>query len=255
MVISASSLSDKCREMFDRYPIAASSTDSTGAVRSMVLIVRGRDGPRFFVLSQDLRAGVPRYSLRPRRSADTVHIGANGCAPVPEEVVQVLTRGVPIPQDGSLFGWQREGAVAALVPIYTAFTPASPDPLYAVMPRVGTPDTQWPPFTDERPFGQWFWEYYRGDELISLDFLIADTSDTVFWARTKTILGSDYFAIAQDVKTPGCTLQHGVYTYFQALQAGYRMPPLWDLLADSSKTDLAPRFQECALDEASPRDG
>ena len=67
-------------------------------------------------------------------------IGVNGSAPVPDEVAVVLTRGVPIPQDGSLFGWRREGAVAALIPIYTAFMPASPDPLYVVMPRVGVPE-------------------------------------------------------------------------------------------------------------------
>lgn len=255
-MISASSLSEKCHELFERYPVAASADDSSGATRTLMIMLRGTHEPRFFVLSSDLREASPRYSLRLRRSSHTVDIGANGCAPVPDEVVQVLTRGVPIPQDGSLFGWRREGVVAALVPVYTSFMPASPDPLYAVMPRAGTPEGQWPPFTDERPFGHWFWEHYRAEELISLGCLIADTPDTVFWVSTKTILGSDYCAVAQDVKSPGgCTLQRGVYVPFEAMLAGSRLPSLSDLLADGTKTDVAPRFQESACDAGSALDG
>lgn len=254
-MISAGSLSEKCHELFERYPVAASTDDGSGATRTMMIMLRGTEGPRFFVLSHDLREGSSRYSLRPRRSPRTVDIGANGRAPIPDEVVQVLTRGVPIPQDGSLFGWRCEGVVAALVPVYTAFMPASPDPVYAVMPRVGTPEAQWPPFTDERPFGQWFWEHYRAEELISLDCLIEDIPDTVFWVSTKTILGSDYCAVAQDVKSPGgCTLQRGVYVPSGAMLAGNRFPQLSDLLADTTKTDLAPRFQESACDTGSARD-
>jgi hypothetical protein len=254
-MISASSLSEKCRELFDRYPVAASPDDSSGATHTMMIMLRGADGPRFFVLSSDLREAPPRYSLRPRRSADSLDICANDRAPIPDEVVQVLTRGVPIPQDGSLFGWRHEGIVVALVPVYTAFTAEAPDPLYAVMPRVGTPKAQWPPFMDDRPFGQWFWEHYRADELISLDCVIAETSDTVFWVSTKTILGSDYCVVDQDVKGPGgSTFQRGVYVPSEAILAGSRLPPLSDLLADGSKTDLAPRFQEWASDDASQQD-
>jgi hypothetical protein len=246
-MISASSLPEKCHDLFDRYPVAASAGDNGGAIRTMMIMLRGTDGPRFFALSSDLREASARYSLRPRRSARTVDIGASACAPVPDEVAAVLTRGVPIPQDGSLFGWRHEGVVAALIPVYTAFVPASPDPLYAVMPRVGTPKGQWPPFTDERPFGHWFWEHYRAEELISLDRLVADTPETIFWVSTKTVLGSDYCAVVQDVKSSGaCTLQRGVYVPFQAISHGSPLPPLSDLLADKTKTDLASRFQESA---------
>jgi hypothetical protein len=254
-VITASSLSEKCHELFDRYPIVASA-DGSSALCAMMIMLRGVDDPRFFVLSQDLREGDPRYSLRPRGSTDAVDIGANDSAPLPEEVVQVLTRGVPIPNDGSLFGWGYAGAVTALVPVYTEAMPASPDPMYAVMPRVGTSKGQWPPFTDERPFGHWFWEHYQAEELVSLDRLIADSPDTVFWVSTKTVLGSDYCAVAQDVKsTGGCTLQRGVYIPVEAMLTGRRLPPLSDLLADRTKTDLAPRFRESACEGVSPPDG
>lgn len=227
-----------------------------GTLRAMMIMLRGAGGPRFFVLSQDLREGSPRYSLRPRRSTHVVDIGANGSTPVTDEVVQVLTHGVPIPHDGSLFGWRYADAVTALVPVYTEVMAASPDPMYAVMPRVGTPKAQWPPFADERPFGHWFWEHYQAEELVSLDRLIADSPDTVFWVSTETVLGSDYCAVARDVKgTRGCTLQRGVYMPFEAMLTGRRLPPLSDLLADSTKTDLAPRFRESACGAASPPDG
>ena len=109
------------------------------------------------------------------------------------------------------------------------------------MPRVGTPEGQWPAFTDERPFGHWFWEHYRAEELISLDCLIADTPETVFWVSTKTVLGSDYCAVAQDAKCPGgCTLRRGVYVPFQAISPGSRLPPLSDLLADQHQDRSGP---------------
>ena len=110
-MISASSLSEKCHELFERYPVAASADDSSGATRTLMIMLRGTHEPRFFVLSSDLREASPRYSLRLRRSSHTVDIGANGCAPVPDEVVQVLTRGVPIPRMGPCSGG---GAKASL---------------------------------------------------------------------------------------------------------------------------------------------
>ena len=76
-------------------------------------------------------------------------------------VVNALTSGVPLPQDGSLFGWTHGGAVTALVAVYTQYTPTSPVPVWTIMPLAGVPEPQWPPFTDERLFGPWFWEHFR----------------------------------------------------------------------------------------------
>ena len=143
-----------------------------------------------------------------------------------------------------MFGWGRDGAVTSLIPVYTRFGPTPAAPYYAVMPRAEDPKAQWPPFTDERPFGRWFWEHYRAEEIISLDCLIAETPDTVFWANTKMLLGWDSCAIARNVKAPGgYTLRRGVYVYHQALQACRPVPPLRILLADGAKSDLAPRFR------------
>jgi hypothetical protein len=241
---SGSSLWEMCHDRFARYRIATKTADRSGTVRTMILMLRRDDGPQFFVLSQDCRDDRPRYSLRVRRSSDSVDIEAKSSAGIPDAVVEAVSHGVPIPRDGSLFGWRSQGTVATLVPVYTAFRPQSPDPFCAVMPRVGTEEARWPPFTDERPFGPWFWQHYAMEEIISLDSLIAETPGTVFWADTKPILGSHCCAIARDIKSPGgCTLQRGVYAYFRALRTGEPVPSLGALLASSNKTDLAPRFQ------------
>ncbi len=61
---------------------------------------------------------------------------------------------------------------------------------------------------------------------------------------TEAILGSGCCAVARDIKSPdGHTLRCGRYVYYQALQAAKPVPSLEVLLADTGKTDLAPRFR------------
>lgn len=255
-MIRTSSLPEACHELFAQYPLAARTANRSGTVRTMVLMLRDSDDARYFVLSHDRRQGKPFYSLRPRRTTDTVDIGADGGAMVPDVVVNAVIRGVPIPRDGSLFGWRRGDAVTALIPFYTTSTPASPDPFWVVMPRTGTLEAQWPPFTDERLFGRWFWEHYQAGKITSVGCLIAGTPDTVFWANTKVILGSDCCAVERDIKSPeGYTLRRGIYVYYQALRAGKPVPSLRVLLADTGKTDLAPRFRRFANSDGRPQGG
>lgn len=98
--------------------------------------------------------------------------------------------------------------------------------------------------TDECLFGDWFWEHYRAGNLVCLGGLIAETPDTVFWVDTRAILGSGCCAVARDITSPdGYTLRRGRYVYHQALRADKPMPSLGELLADTEKIDLAPRFQ------------
>jgi hypothetical protein len=210
----------------------------------MLLMLPDGDGARFFVLTHDRREGMPLYSLRQRGASETVDIEANGDAAVPDVVVNAVTRSVPIPRDGSLFGWRYGDAVAALVPVYTTSTPTSPDPFCAVMPRVGVPEVQWPPFTEERLLGPWFWAHYWARRIISVVGLIAETPATVFWANTKASLGTQCCVVAQDIESgEEYTLRRGIYVYYKALRAGTPVPSLTVLLADSGKIDLAPRFR------------
>lgn len=239
---------EACRGLFARYPVAIIAADRGGTSRTMVLMLRDGDDIRLFILSHETRQDRPPYSLRRWRTTECVDIaGDHDATAASDSVRTVLTHGIPIPRDRSLFGWRQDDYITALVPVYTTFTPRYPEPAWAVMPRVGTLESQWPPFTDEHLFGPWFWEYYLAGDLVSVDRLIAEVPDTVFWMDTNAMLGSDSCVVAHDIKGPeGFMLESGRYVYHQALRAGTPVPPLRVLLADSGKTDLAPRFRRAA---------
>jgi hypothetical protein len=247
-MIHAGSVAEACRELFARYPVAIIPADPGETSRDLLLLLREDDDTALFVLSHERREDRPPYSLRRWRTTESVDIaGDEDAATAPDTVMTVLNCGIPIPRDRSLFGWRQHDRVTALVPVYTTFTPRYPEPFWAVMPRVGTPAAQWPPFIGEQLFGSWFWEHYRAGDLVSVDSLIAGVPGAIFWTDTKAILGSDSCAVAHDIKSPdGFTLERGRYVYYRALQAGKPVPSMTMLLADASKTDLAPRFRRAA---------
>jgi hypothetical protein len=238
------SLYDACHELFTCYPLAVRAVNHSGTICSMVLMLRDGDDSEFFVLSRSCDEGEPSYSIFPWRAEGIVDIKPDDSASVPELFASAVMSGIPIPRHGSLWGWTCGDAVTALVVIYAKYSVALPQPSWSVMPLTGVQEAQWPPFTRERLFGRWFWEHYRAGSIIYLGGLIAGTPNTIFWADTKAILGSDCCVVTRDVRSPeGPTLRRGRYVYYLALQAGKPVPPLEVLLTDSSRTDLASRFQ------------
>jgi hypothetical protein len=253
-MMHTTSLAEACYTLFARYPPAVRTATASGSVRSMLLVLSDGDGTRFFVLTHDRRDGRSLYSLRQRGTRETVEIAADADATMPDVAVNVVTRGVPIPRDGSLFGWRCGDAVTALIPVYTKSTPTSPDPFCAVMPRAGVPEVQWPPFTEERLPGHWFWEHYWGRRIVSVGSLLAETPATVFWANTKATLGTNCCLVAQDLESSeGYTLRRGIYVYYEELRAGTPVPSLTVLLADTSKVDLAARFRRFVDNDGRPK--
>lgn len=240
---NASSLYLKCNQLFAGYPLASRAVTQTGDIHSMVLMLREGHDASFFVLLGDCSAERPSYSLRQWLARDVVKIEADGDIAVPAMFANALTSSIPIPRHGSLFGWRNEEDVTALIAVYAKYAEASPEPGWSVMPQAGVPRAKWPPFTHEHFFGPWFWEYYWVARVVSLGQLIARNPDTVFWADTEAILGSGSCVVARDIRDlDGYTLPRGCYVHHQALEAGKPVPILQVLLADTGKTDLAPRF-------------
>ena len=232
-----------CGYLFDAYPLAVNAVNHVPAMHSMVLMLPDGDDARFFVLVRIHGEGEPAYALSSWRAVNAVEIAADG-GEVPDLAADVVTRGVPIPRDGSLFGWTRGEPVTALIVVYTGYAPDRPTPTWSVMPLAGTPETQWPPFAREHLFGCWFWDHYRTGTIIELGDAIAATAGTVFWVDTYAALGSDCCVVAHELKIPeGHILRHGAYMDSAILRAGAAVPALAELLADAGKTDLAPRFQ------------
>ena len=232
-----------CRNLFNEYPLAVSAANHVPTIHSIVLMLGDDDDVRFFVLVRNNGTGGPTYTLCPWRGDGIVSITADGDG-VPDPAAEAVMRGVPLPQDGSMFGWTCQEIVTALIVVFARYTPETPVPAWSVMPLAGIPKAQWPPFTCEHLFGHWFWEHYQAGDIVSLDGFIAETPETFFWVDTQAILGSDCCVVARDIKTPeGRILRRGKYLTAAALQPGAAVPSLTELLADTSKIDLAPRFQ------------
>lgn len=247
-MIQASSLYQLCCEIFVDYPLAVDSCDDE--FRSMVLMVLEGDNARFFILSCDSSESTPCFSLRPWRARGTVRIDANDSR-FPDTAVRAVRCGIPIPRDGSLFGCKAGGAITAMITVYAGDSPESLQPSWAVMPLVGVPEVQWPPFAGEHFLGRWFWEHYHSQTIVSLDTLIGMVPDTVFWVDTKAVLGWDTGVVARDIKShDGYTLRQGRYVYHQALRMRKSVPTLDSLLASGDKIDLAFRFQPCVPSES-----
>jgi len=171
-----------------------------------------------------------------------VRIGADNDYGVPDSFSDVITSGVPIPPDGSLFGWHEAGVITALVAIYAEYTPGGQEPCWSLMPRAEIPAAEWPPFAGESLFGPWFWHYYHARDLVSLDGLIAATPGTVFWADTEATLGSGCCVVARDVEGDGFKLPRGRYLHHAVLGSAAPVPSLDALLAGAATADLSPRF-------------
>jgi hypothetical protein len=238
-----SRLYQACYDLFDAYPLAVVAVEEVPTMHSMVLMLADGDDVSFFVLLRDCEDGSPAYTLIPWDADGQVAIGPDG-GDVPDLAANAVRRGVPIPRDGSLFGWIHGEPVTPLIVVYTRYTPDRPTPTWSVLPLAGTPQADWPSFTDERLFGHWFWDHYRAGNIVDLGELIAATAGTVFWVDTYAALGSDCCVVAGDVKTPdGHILRRGTYVGSAALRADMVVPALAELLADAGKTDLAPRFR------------
>jgi hypothetical protein len=241
-MLTTSSLYEQCTELFASYLPTTGTADVGDLACAMVLMLRDRYDVTFFVLARDHSGGHPGYTLRPWLDRETVRIDAATGVGGPDPCAEVIRSGVPIPPDGSLFGWREADVVTALVAIYAEYTLGGQEPCWSVMPLAERPAARWPPFTAEHVFGPWFWEYYHAGRLVSLDRLIAATPGTVFWADTEATIGSGCCIVARDVEGEGFTLPRGRYVHHSVLTSAAPVPPLDALLAGTGTTDLSPRF-------------
>jgi hypothetical protein len=237
-------LDEVCTGLFAGYPSAITTfRHGNEIIQSLVLMVLDGQDISFFTLSRH----PDRPSLTSWGDSNARNVDSDGYPNDSEDIADILTRGIPLPRHGSLFGWASDGCISALTAFYANPAPPCKPPSWTVMPLVGTPETRWPPFTNEPVFGRWFWQYYKAGKVINLGRLISETPCTVFWAATKGILGSDCCVVAHDIESPeGLTLPRGRYVYSEALQEGKTAPSLDTLLADDRKVDLSSRFQRSA---------
>lgn len=248
------SLYDQCGDLFADYALAVQPVNRSGTIDSMVLMLRDGTNDGYFALTRDCVGDSAVYLIWSWPDGTVTEIGATGTSAIADAAASAITRGVPVPRDGSLFGWAPPGSgtITALLVIYAEYTPATPEPGWAVMPLAGAAEAQWPTFADEPLFGNWTWDSPEGT-LIPLDETVALSPGTVFWVDAKPILGSDCCVVARDLSGSGnWVLPRGRYAYYQVLRSGSPVPPLARLLADPGKIDLAARFQQMLRGDADP---
>jgi hypothetical protein len=241
MITDSATLQAACSELFACHPQAARPLNNSGTSRSIVLLQAESGNARFFILiSQDDGEG-PFFSIRRWCIGGAVDLD-DETAPVPGWAVNAVTHGVPLPRDGSLYGWADRGRITAMVAFSTQYTPEVPEPSWSLMPDADLGEENWPPFADERLVGPWLWEHFQAGHLVDLASLVASSENAVFWVDTAEAIGSGSIAVAHDLASPdGWTFPRGRYVYCQHRDGA---PSLDDLLADPGKTDLAPRFRE-----------
>src|SRR5215471_17103347 len=125
-----------CRYLFNEYPLAVSGVDHIPAMHTMVLMLCDGEQVRFFVLMRIRSRSRTDYTLSPWRATGAVEIAADG-GEVPELVANVVEQGIPVPRDGSLFGWAYQEIVTALIVIYARYRSGRSCRLWARRSRSG----------------------------------------------------------------------------------------------------------------------
>lgn len=244
-------LYERCEELFIDYPLAIRPLNQRKTVRSIVLILADAPDVRYFVLLQERTEDPSIYSLCPWHECDRVDIEENNDDSLTKLEVNAITRAVPVPRHGSLFGWRSGDTISALIAFHADYTPDCPEPSWKVMPLVGISQDCWPPFTHEPLLGHWFWSHYQAGRIVSLGGLIAGKPNTVFWTDRAEVLGRDCCVVSHDIPSrEGFTLSAGRYVSHESLHMGEQVPPVGILLADVSKIDLAPRFRSSECDRS-----
>lgn len=226
---------EACTALFNDYPQAVRDD-------ALALFVPG-DQP-YACLVEDCRdAGY--FSIYPWAGSIPVVIEP-GAAGIPAEFSRALTSGVPVPRDGSVYGWADKREITTLVVFYIR---GDMLPSFCVMPLAGLPRGRrarfaaW--FGAEPQFGYSFWTDLAAGRVIRMGPVIAATRDTVFWSA-RDVPGGDgagIIAVRDPVPAGGrLVLPPGVYADVDALDAGVPLPSLEEALADPDKVDLWPRF-------------
>lgn len=232
---STQTLTGRCDELLAAFPEAAEGLEETGSTQLLTILL---PDSRCIDLLVSTTRGMRRWSWRERGVTRFALItGDDNPA-----LRQALTAGLPLPAGGTLFGWQQDNVISALVMFYSGLNP-SIEPTWALCPHADAPQDLWPPFTGKTMLGRWFWEYLRTGHLVDLGPLVAETRETVFGVPCGPQFRGFCIAAKADVATGGYPLlPHGRYVDFKALRAGLTPPALDDLIADNRRVDLGPGF-------------
>jgi hypothetical protein len=235
-----------CLRFFRQHPLAVRRHYAEHRYGSMVLLSRDGGAARFFVLIMEWD---DLFILRhwDRRTGARVEIARN--EPVPDEIVRLIDRAVPVPRDGTLLGWvaghQVRAVLAAHGRLPEPWDDASVIPGLLVLPLVGSQPAEWPsgnPLDDGL-----LWEYLGQGRIADLAPLVARQA-----GRSFLVPGRDGSAggqggrpagarvvITERMSGDGFWLPAGVYADQRAQRDGAPVLTAGQLLALPGVIDLA----------------
>ena len=243
----------QAEELFKRYPQAVAPVTEDGSVRSMILMrPHGRTAECFALTRQCGRQGESCSLFRWHKDG-IVNVAPDGTVAEQDgklslqEAERIAATAIPLPRDGSLWGWAPKRTVTALIAIYAQYTEETPEPSWTPMLLAYAARQDWPAFVGERLLGAWFWDGLRTGRIVEVGPSIAASSRAVWWVDTQATLGSDTCAVERPLSLPGgVTLPRGLFVYDKPLRSGRTVPSLESLLVSRDKTDLGPRFAQAA---------
>lgn len=231
---------ERCESLFGKYPLAV---DDVGP--GTITLMRTGGPPRFYGLG---RCGPGAYQIwQWNGSSDSDQRIEPGTAEISREFSEALGHGVPLPRDGAMFGYCRNGGdVDALITVHQN---QGPVPEFAVLVRTdskGTEDSL-PSFAGQ-PFGEWFWLDMQAGYIFDLAAAVSVTRSTVFWV--PRVMLDDTGVIV--VRTPVAlgrergdrNLPAGIYALWRTVRVEFSGLVLADeVLARPGAVDLGPRFR------------
>lgn len=239
-------LYQRCEDLLARYPLAGDP--DAGGVSMAVMTTTPRGDPEFFGFHRTADGPTGSFwSVGPWGAAGVLVARPGGSTAMGftgADAGRMLGRAVPLPRDGSLFGWVSSGTVTGLVAIYVRADEHYRVPSWASLPLAAASKDSWPP--SGCLFGSWFWDGLASGRIVDLGPAVAATRGAVYWVDVPGVEWGSC-AVARDVSLPGgCTLPRGLFAYYGSLRAAARLPDVADVLAMPGKTDLAPRFHRFA---------
>src|ERR1700744_4164803 len=99
------SLYDQGGDLFADYAVAVQPVNRSGTIDSMVLMLRDGTNDGYFALTRDGAGDSAVYLIWSWPAGTVTEIDATGTSAIADAAASAITRGVPVPRDGSLFGW------------------------------------------------------------------------------------------------------------------------------------------------------
>jgi hypothetical protein len=242
-------LSGACVQLFGRYPLAVTPHSADGRYRSMVLMSRAAGPAGFFVLTQ---AGDDLFVIRSWNRRDGINQQIRPGEPVSGIIHQVVTSGIPVPNDGALLGWVTGRQVTVMLAVHCrqpeTWDDLVPVPEIRVMPMAGTSELlHWPPFTAS-PLGDGrVWEYVERGQIVDIVPLVAQSAGRVFWVPSPDRRSARHeegcVVITGNLPADEYWLPAGVYMDHWTLREGIQPLPAGRLLTLPGVVDLAHRLR------------